>query len=154
MHARKGAALVVLQFGLLLLLLWTWSEPRHPAAGFILFLAGAVIGLFSLFFFWLCFFNIRPEPKANARLITACPFAYVLHPMYASVLLVGLAAVVWFFDWRKLICWLTLIAVLAAKAAIEERAMAQCFADYRDYAQRTGRFFPRIGKARRKNENA
>lgn len=139
-----GIALVTAQFVLIALLIWPWTTPAWSVWVMALLLAGAGIGLWTLAFNRPGNFNIRPEPKLHTRLVTGGPYAHVRHPMYVSVLLIGLAVVLLYLDWAKALCWIALFAVLAMKSDIEEKALQQRFPGYRDYASRVGRFFPKI----------
>lgn len=150
--ASVGMLLVLLQFGILVLLLWPWAEGRYPEAALVILLPGIVLGLATLFYNRPGNFNIRPQLKAHTRFINTGPYAYVRHPMYASLLLVGLAAVVYFSSLEKLFIWIILFAILRAKSRIEEQAMRQRFFAYGEYADRTGCFFPRLGKPYRKRK--
>ncbi|MDE2341861.1 MAG: isoprenylcysteine carboxylmethyltransferase family protein [Betaproteobacteria bacterium] len=91
-------------------------------------------------------FNIRPEPRANARLVTSGPYRRVRHPMYVALLL-GTAAIAAAgsdggLSWGL---WALLVLVLHFKAALEERLLEERFPEYRDYRQHTGRFLPGLG---------
>ena len=136
--------LVVSQFVLIALLIWPWSDPVWPLPALVVFMVGTVIGLWTLVFNRPGNFNIRPELKPDSKLITGGPYAYVRHPMYASLLLLGLAVVLLYLNWVKLLCWIALFAVLWVKSELEERALQQHFSEYRDYAAMVGRFFPRV----------
>jgi protein-S-isoprenylcysteine O-methyltransferase Ste14 len=137
-------ALVVLQFALIVLLIWPWTAPVWPLSALAVFLFGATIGVWTLAFNRPGNFNIRPELKPDAKLVLDGPYTYVRHPMYVSVLLIGMAAVLLYLDWLKLLCWIALFAVLWIKSEVEEKALRQRFPGYRDYASMVGRFFPRI----------
>ena len=139
-----GIVLVTAQFVLIALLIWPWTTPEWSFTGIAMLLAGAAIGTWALVFNRPGNFNSRPEPKPQTRLVTGGPYAHVRHPMYAGVLLAGLAAVLPYSDWSKLLCWLALFLVLWIKSGIEEKALRQRFPGYREYALMVGRFFPKI----------
>jgi len=85
-----------------------------------------------------------PSPRTGAALLTSGLYRRVRHPVYsgllvwafgmaiaaASVLHFGLFGLLWIF--------------FTAKAAHEERLLAQKFSDYPEYAARTPRFFPAL----------
>jgi hypothetical protein len=98
--------LVVLQFALIALLIWPWTAPVWSLPALAVFLFGAVMGVWTLAFNRPGNFNIRPDLKPDARLVLDGPYAYVRHPMYVSVLLIGAATVLLYLDWLKLLCCL------------------------------------------------
>jgi protein-S-isoprenylcysteine O-methyltransferase Ste14 len=140
-----SVALVALQFGLLGLIIlstrWEASPNAWPPAIF-LFAIGVVLGLWTLGHNRLGNFNIRPEVKESARLVTSGPYRFVRHPMYAAPLL-GMAAFVCVDPraWR-IGALAALMLVLIAKARREERLLGARFIDYPLYAARTRRFVP------------
>jgi len=89
-------------------------------------------------------FNIRPEPKRGARLVTGGPYRRVRHPMYVALLLAmaGIAAEA--PNGLLLGMWAALLLVLNFKAALEERLLQQRWPEYADYRARTWRFIPWI----------
>ncbi|MDO8299952.1 isoprenylcysteine carboxylmethyltransferase family protein [Lacisediminimonas sp.] len=143
----SGLLLLTLQMGLLLMLAWPWRTAGGAGYAWVLLLAGVAMGLWSLYANRPGNFNLRPDLKPNARLITTGPYAYVQHPMYVAVLLLGLGLVVLYLDWIKFLLWLLLFIILHLKSAMEERALDARFAGYREYAGMTGRFFPKIRRA-------
>ena len=139
--------LVALQFALIgALLLTSWplaAGALLPAAFLFLFAAGA-IGIAALAANRPGNFNIRPEVKPKARLVTSGIYRRIRHPMYDAVLLAMLAAVL--ADPRpwRVAAWLALLGVLVAKLQREERYLAQRFAEYAAYRKRTWRLVPGI----------
>ena len=139
-----GVLLVGAQFALIAWLIWPftpqhWSEPA-------LILAGAALAL-GVWTFWHNRpgnFNIRPEPKASATLVTGGPYRFIRHPMYSALLLFAAAEVLAYADAWKGLAWLALAAVLLAKAVLEERGLAAQFAGYASYAARVRRFIPGV----------
>jgi protein-S-isoprenylcysteine O-methyltransferase Ste14 len=137
--------LVSLQLGLAVVLFATTrlaAPPALRAAALALLAAGALLGLAALAANRPGNFNIRPELKPNARLITHGVYRFVRHPMYSAFLLVLAAAVA--LDpraWRVL-SWLALVAVLIVKAKREEGYLAAAYPEYVAYAARTKRFVP------------
>jgi protein-S-isoprenylcysteine O-methyltransferase Ste14 len=139
--------LVALQFALIALLAITTQPLATTAANAIAF--ALVIGATFVGFGALASnrpgnFNVRPELKDGARLVTDGIYAHVRHPMYLAVLLAMAAAIaadprIW-----RIALWLALLAVLIAKAQREERYLRARFAQYADYMQRTARLLPRI----------
>ena len=137
--------LVGLQFaliGALLLTCWPPAESASLPAAIILLLAAAAVGIAALRANRPGNFNIRPELKPAARLITSGIYRWIRHPMYSAVLLAMLATVLTDPRPWRIAVWLALVAVLLAKAQREERYLLQRFAQYADYRAHTWRLLP------------
>lgn len=137
--------LVALQFLLIGLLIVTTQpavEVLALAFAAVFAAAGGAVGLAALAANRPGNFNIRPEVKDGARLVTHGIYAHVRHPMYSAVLLALLAFVA--LDARpwRIGAWIALVAVLLAKAVREERYLLARFPEYADYRARTHRLIP------------
>jgi protein-S-isoprenylcysteine O-methyltransferase Ste14 len=139
--------LVAAQFLLIGLLIVT-TQPSAAATAVVLAaafaIAAAAVGLAALTANRPGNFNIRPEVKEGARLVTHGIYARVRHPMYSAVLLAMLAFVA--LDARpwRIGAWIALAAVLLAKAALEERYLLARFPEYAGYRARTHRLIPGV----------
>lgn len=137
--------LVALQFGLVLALVGAarWPVPLRawPPTLFLLAIA-VVLGVWTLGYNRWGNFNIRPELRRGARLVTGGPYRHIRHPMYASVLLgVGALVVADSRPWRIALL-VALLVVLMLKAAREEEYLRAAFPEYAAYASRTWRLVP------------
>ena len=140
----SGRVLVAAQFALIGWLIWPLTLQAWTPAALALLGGAAALGLWTLVHNRPGNFNIRPEPKAQGRLVTDGPYRYLRNPMYSALLLFAAAEVLAYRDTRKILCWLALALVLYAKAMLEERALHARFPDYAEYARRVRRFIPGI----------
>jgi protein-S-isoprenylcysteine O-methyltransferase Ste14 len=143
-NALAGRLLVAAQFALIGWLIWpftpqAWSPPALALLG-----CAVILGLWTLVHNRPGNFNIRPEPKATARLVTGGPYRYMRNPMYSAVLLFAAAEVLAYRDLWKIACWVALALVLLAKALLEERGLRALFPGYAAYARRVRRFIPGV----------
>jgi len=140
--ALSGRLLVVAQFALIGWLIWPMTPQvwSFPALGLVV--CAALLGAWTLDHNRPGNFNIRPEPKSSAMLVTGGPYRFVRHPMYSAVLLFAAAEVVAYADVWKCLAWVALAAVLSAKAILEERGLREQFAAYTAYAEKVRRFIP------------
>ncbi len=136
-----GRALVALQFALIGLGAVLVVPARWAAASTALALAGAALGAWALAANRLGNFNIHPEPRRGGVLVTAGPYRWIRHPMYAALLLAmaGLATASTGAGWAA---WAALAAVLAAKARLEERGLDAVHPGWAAYRARTAAIVP------------
>ena len=114
--------------------------------------SGGGIMFVSLWLFWRSHVDLGQnwfvslELRENHQLISHGVYRRVRHPMYASIWLWGLAQGMMLPNW--LAGWSALLAFTAMyfiRVPREERLMYEEFGDnYRQYARRTGRLFPRF----------
>lgn len=135
---------VIAQFLLIGVLLWPTTRPEWSPIGAILIVLAIAITIWTLRHNRLGNFNIRPEPKANGRLIMSGPYAYVRHPMYVALLIFAAAICFFYAAIFKLAASLVLALVLWIKTTLEERALCTRFPEYSDYARRVRRFIPGV----------
>ncbi|MDZ7653677.1 MAG: isoprenylcysteine carboxylmethyltransferase family protein [Burkholderiaceae bacterium] len=147
MSAIPSWLLVALQFALIAVLLLTTEAAGTPVANALAFacvIAGTFVGVAALAANRPGNFNVQPELKAGARLISDGIYAHIRHPMYTAVLLVMLAAVAADLRAWRVLVWLALLAVLLAKAVREEDYLRARFPEYAAYQARSARLLPRI----------
>ncbi len=140
-------ALVALQFALIAAIVVTTRPAGAPpvvGAAVALLVASAAIGIAALAANRPGNFNIRPEVKDRARLVTHGIYAHVRHPMYSAALLAMLAFVALDARAWRIGAWIALAAVLLAKAAREERYLLARFPEYAAYRARTKRLVPGV----------
>lgn len=117
--------------------------------------AGAGIMLGSLWLFLRSHldlgqnWSVSLELREDHELVTHGVYRLVRHPMYTSIWLWGLAQGMmlgnWFAGWAVLPAFAAMYLIRTPR---EERLMREAFPDgYPEYAQRTGRLFPRVTKA-------
>ncbi|HEY7460771.1 MAG TPA: isoprenylcysteine carboxylmethyltransferase family protein [Gemmatimonadota bacterium] len=84
--------------------------------------------------------------RREHTLVTRGPYRWVRHPFYVSVALCVLANALVAANWFIFASGVSVLALLVVRTRREEDKLAARFGDsYRTYAERTGRFFPRIG---------
>ena len=137
-----SALLVILQLGLIAALLLTGPLlARHPAAQLAEGCA-ALLGAWALAAMRRSRLRVMPEVAPGAALVTAGPYRWIRHPMYAAGLLFTGALAADRCTPLRVGLWLALVAVLSAKLAREERFLRARFPGYAEYARRTRRLVP------------
>ena len=109
---------------------WLWLEA-----------VGIALGVWAVFSMRLRV-NITPTVRRGSSMIDAGPYAWIRHPMYAALLVTGLALV---GDAPSPLRWavLALLTVnLIVKLLYEESLLVQAFPHYATYQRRTSRLIP------------
>lgn len=91
--------------------------------------------------------SVTLELRKGHQLVKQGVYRSIRHPMYASILLWGLAQGLllqnWLAGWSALVTFALMYFVRTPR---EELLMCEFFGqEYRDYMRQTGRLFPRIG---------
>ncbi len=141
-HQLYPKLLVFLQFALIGLMLLFLQGVSF--IGILIFLIGAIVGIFALNHNKLGNFNIQPKMKENAKLITTGIYSYIRHPMYLSVLLMMLGVFVGSPSMVEAIFFILLTLVLVLKAKKEEAIWSSETQEYIEYKKRTKLFIPFI----------
>jgi len=83
-----------------------------------------------------------PRPLVGGKLVQQGIYAFVRHPLYASLIYLGAGwALVWASS-AAAITTIVLTVLLDRKARLEERWLVEEFADYTAYARRVRRLVP------------
>ncbi|MEL4455308.1 isoprenylcysteine carboxylmethyltransferase family protein [Lutimonas vermicola] len=110
---------------------------------FIFQICGCLLSLWAVMVMKLGKFNIQPEVKINAALISAGPYRLIRNPMYTGLMIFFGAGI---FNSPKLInvmVFSLLVAVLLLKIQMEEKFMTSHFGQaYLQYKTKTYRLFP------------
>jgi hypothetical protein len=88
---------------------------------------------------------VKIARERGHRVVSTGPYACVRHPMYAGALLFFVGTPLLLGSWYGLAATPVLIVVLAARALMEERTLAEELPGYREYAQRVRYSFPESG---------
>ena len=87
--------------------------------------------------------------REQHTLVVAGPYRYVRHPFYVFTALFAMGMLLLTAMWPVALLAGATFFLLAARTPLEEAKLIERFGDeYRDYARRTGRFFPHVGSAR------
>jgi protein-S-isoprenylcysteine O-methyltransferase Ste14 len=137
-------------FGVMLFLTYAaryhheWIRPTPVPAlrtmGAVLWLGGAVLSLWPL---WYLRHNFSVEPEAR-NLVTAGPYRWARHPIYAVYLLINAGILLRFFTLPLAAVLAGWFALLLVRVGYEERVLSTAFPHYVDYRRRVGAFGPRL----------
>lgn len=144
---------VALQFVLIfLLVLSPRMESPYGAASEIIGLVGIaviMVGSAILLFSFLRLGNsltALPIPRQAGKLETGGMYSRVRHPIYFALLLMGFGVILDAGYWPQVIVFMLLYALLSTKADFEETLLREKYPEYKKYAEKTPRFFPRLGR--------
>ncbi len=88
--------------------------------------------------------TVFPRPRQDAELVTTGIYAYMRHPLYVSVICIGVGWALLWQSWPAVIIAILQVPFFDAKARREERWLNERFAGYADYSRRVKRFIPGI----------
>jgi protein-S-isoprenylcysteine O-methyltransferase Ste14 len=147
--ASLGMLLVAAQFALIGVIAWKagpfFLALQASALAWTVLAAGIALGVWAIATNQPGNFNIRPVPKPGGVLVTVGPYAWIRHPMYSAILLMGLAGIYGVdIPGRTLVgtAFFGLMGVLWLKAGIEERLMLASHPGYADYMKQSSKFIP------------
>ncbi len=90
------------------------------------------------------FLSPFPKPKENAPLISGGIFGLVRHPIYSGIFLFAAAWAFYSANLYRLLIALAILLFFYYKSRYEEQNLKAYFSDYAAYAERVGRFFPKL----------
>lgn len=134
--------LVSLQFILIAILVIYHGLHTPSNFALLIFFLGSGFGIYTVRHNPLGNFNITPEIKENASLITTGAYRYIRHPMYFSVLVMMLGVVVSEPSLLSLFIYVLLVVTLFIKAQKEEMLWMVQSIEYKSYMRKTKRIIP------------
>ena len=141
---KNSNILVAIQFIVILILLLTNQSIFNNYLSLFISSIGFIFSLYTLYFNQVGNFNIRPDIKSNAKLISSGAYKYIRHPMYFCVLLIMGGVILSDINLINIICYGILIIVLYLKAEKEEMLWSEKMEEYASYKEKTKMFIPFI----------
>lgn len=150
---RRGEHLVVLQFalmlGFVLCPVWPGDADRWLASGWRVALSApfALIAVLLAGFGTLAlraYLTPLPYPVPHNRLVRHGVYAWVRHPLYASLLFAGAAATLYWLSLSHLVLLIVAAVFFNYKADKEEVWLRARHPEYASYAQQVAKFIPWI----------
>lgn len=90
---------------------------------------------------------LTPLPVPNGKGLAAKGiYAYARHPMYTAILLICLGVAVGAGKIQTYVVVLALVVFFEVKTRSEEKYLVKVYDGYAEYASRTGKFLPGLGK--------
>jgi protein-S-isoprenylcysteine O-methyltransferase Ste14 len=145
---ERGAAWVLLQAALLLLLVLAPADSAPGAYSGGARLAGWIAGVIGALLFLSSVLNLGrsftpfPRPVDNGELVTHGVYRLVRHPMYLAALLVCLGFSLATASTARLLVTLALFVFFDMKSRREERWLVERYPAYRQYQQQSRRLIP------------
>ena len=134
--------LVSLQFIFITLLVMQHDIHTPNLFALLIFVLGGGFGLYTIKHNKLGNFNITPDIKENASLITTGAYRYIRHPMYFSVLVMMFGVVVSKPTLFSFFIYVLLVVTLFLKAKKEEMLWMERSSEYKNYMRKTKRIIP------------
>lgn len=150
-NKSRGYFYVAVQF-LLIALLFTSPRQQDPYGMFtdVIGIIGVAIIALGAIVLVTSFVRLgksltaNPVPKEDGVLVTTGLYSRVRHPIYFGLLVLAAGVVLDAGWWPQLIIALMLYFLLNIKAQFEEDLLRQKYPEYKAYALKTPRFFPRV----------
>ena len=150
-NKSRGYFYVAVQF-LLIALLFTAPRQDQPYGNFsdLLGIVGVAVMALGAIILVTSFVRLgksltaNPVPKDDGVLVTSGLYGRVRHPIYFGLLVLCLGVVLDAGWWPQIVIALMLYFLLNIKAQFEEDLLRQKYPEYKAYALKTPRFFPRI----------
>lgn len=141
----KAFLLFFIQYLSLVLLIIT--GPVFPGSSplWIFYIAGWILGLWSILAMGIGNINAGPDPLPEGRLVSRGPYAVIRHPMYTAILLVFTPLLFDHFTIPRLFIMMVLIINLLLKIRYEEKQMNLSHCNkYREYSAGTWQLIPYV----------
>ena len=136
--------LVSIQFSCLIYLVFL-TDTMGNGVFLIIQMIGFSLALWSVFVMGIGRFNIQPEVKTTAKLVTKGPYKLLRNPMYSGLILFFGATVIETLDIVHIAVFVILMIVLLYKIILEEKYLSQKFGSrYKEYKEKSYRLFPFI----------
>ena len=150
-NTLKGNLLVLGQFILLgLLIFYPANSMNYGPFALVVTIAIAVLLAMGLVILGLSFLALgksltaHPIPAKQGELVTDGLYRFARHPIYTGVLAIGLAMTLSGGLFPHGLFFIALVVLLNYKASFEEQLLRARYADYASYAEKTGRFLPKL----------
>ncbi len=111
-----------------------WWVGLLPVVG------GTGLGLVTLFHNRIGNFNVYPELREQALLITSGPYRWMRHPMYVALVIMMAGIALYNGHWINAVGVAAVVLAVVLKARREEVYLRQRFPEYAAYAERTRAF--------------
>ena len=148
---RKELLYIIIQFILFALYFIDWSLVDFELPVWIKYVSlvftflGAAVIIFGVFHLNDTLTPFQTSAK-NTNLVTRGIYKYVRHPIYLGLLLGMFAFSIYSVSLLKLLITIILGVVFYRKTNLEEKLMMRLHSQYKDYRDKTGRFFPKNRK--------
>jgi protein-S-isoprenylcysteine O-methyltransferase Ste14 len=150
-NSLKGTLLVIGQFILLgLLIFYPANSINYGVFGLTVTLAIAILLAMGFVILGLSFLALgksltaHPIPAKKGELVTDGLYSFARHPIYTGVLAIGLAMALSRGLFPHILFFIALVVLLNYKASFEEQLLRARYVDYASYADKTGRFLPKL----------
>ncbi|MCB0059549.1 MAG: isoprenylcysteine carboxylmethyltransferase family protein [Caldilineaceae bacterium] len=140
----KSYALVAIQFGCLIALALTGPIIARNPLLLAMEIAALALGAWAILTVSVRNVNVTPDVRSGSRLVRDGPYRWIRHPMYASLILIGLALVANSFSWLRWLIYAVLAVDLLVKLNYEERLLSAAFPPYAAYREVSKRLIPFI----------
>ena len=136
--------LVSIQF-LCLAYLVFFTDSMGRGVFLIIQILGFSLALWSVFVMGIGRFNIQPEVKTTAKLVTKGPYRMIRNPMYSGLILFFGVGIIQSLEIINTAVFILLIIVLLSKIFLEEKYLSSKFGkSYQEYKNKSYRLFPYI----------
>lgn len=150
-NSLKGNLLVLGQFILLgLLIFFPANSINYGPFALAVTVAIAVLLALGLVILGLSFLALgksltaHPIPAKQGELVTDGLYRFARHPIYTGVLAIGLAMTLSGGLFPHALFFIALVVLLNYKASFEEQLLRARYEGYASYAEKTGRFLPKL----------